>query len=190
MKVWQHVRKNMFMCLDGVQAKLSWTVVDNLLFLCSWFFWGLKFQQTNLIFLFFLFNNARAWYAIVSRLTMTEWVVEMVAWTGYSTLNAPNVHVHVGSTVPISRLDSFISLFLFPYYAGFELIKFLEQFQRRTYAKLGKFHTGKKGYGLQLKEDVSEGRFLIEYVGEVVLHAAYRPPSSVYSGFVVALYFC
>ncbi|XP_044971195.1 uncharacterized protein LOC123431465 isoform X1 [Hordeum vulgare subsp. vulgare] len=43
-----------------------------------------------------------------------------------------------------------------------------QQFQRRNYAKIEWFHSGKKGYGLQLLEEVSEGRFLIEYVGEVL----------------------
>ncbi|MCD7469283.1 hypothetical protein HAX54_008211 [Datura stramonium] len=47
-----------------------------------------------------------------------------------------------------------------------------QQFQKRNYAKLKCFKCGKKGYGLQLLEDVSEGQFLIEYVGEVLdLHA-------------------
>lgn len=41
------------------------------------------------------------------------------------------------------------------------------QFQKRNYAKLKCFKYGKKGYGLQLLENVSEGQFLIEYVGEV-----------------------
>jgi hypothetical protein len=43
------------------------------------------------------------------------------------------------------------------------------QFQRRNYAKLMYLRCGKKGYGLQLQEDVPAGRFLIEYVGEVKL---------------------
>ena len=41
------------------------------------------------------------------------------------------------------------------------------QFQKHKYAKLSWFPCGKKGYGLQLREDISEGQFLIEYVGEV-----------------------
>lgn len=56
---------------------------------------------------------------------------------------------------------------------GLNLIKSVEQFQRRSYAKLSWFQSGKKGYGLQLQEDVSEGRFLIEYVGEVPVQTAY-----------------
>ncbi|CAO2834241.1 unnamed protein product [Amaranthus hypochondriacus] len=46
------------------------------------------------------------------------------------------------------------------------------QFQKRQYAKLRRFNCGKKGYGLQVLEDISEGQFLIEYVGEVLdLHS-------------------
>ena len=44
------------------------------------------------------------------------------------------------------------------------------QFQKRKYAKLGKFQCGKKGYGLKLLEDVPKGNFLIEYVGEVTVY--------------------
>lgn len=43
-----------------------------------------------------------------------------------------------------------------------------QQFQRRQYAMLSWFRCGKKGYGLQVLEDITEGRFLIEYVGEVL----------------------
>ncbi|EPS67389.1 hypothetical protein M569_07380, partial [Genlisea aurea] len=43
-----------------------------------------------------------------------------------------------------------------------------QQFQKRKYAKLKRIKCGKKGYGLQAVEDISEGRFLIEYVGEVL----------------------
>ncbi|KAK1302004.1 Histone-lysine N-methyltransferase ASHH2 [Acorus calamus] len=43
-----------------------------------------------------------------------------------------------------------------------------QQFQKRKYAKFKWFRCGKKGYGLQLQEDVSKGDFLIEYVGEVL----------------------
>ncbi|XP_047327985.1 histone-lysine N-methyltransferase ASHH2-like isoform X2 [Impatiens glandulifera] len=45
-------------------------------------------------------------------------------------------------------------------------------FQKRNYAKLNWFRCGKKGYGLQVVEDIREGQFLIEYVGEVLdMHA-------------------
>ncbi|PIN22025.1 Histone-lysine N-methyltransferase [Handroanthus impetiginosus] len=43
-----------------------------------------------------------------------------------------------------------------------------QQFQKRNYAKLKWFRCGKKGYGLQALEDISQGQFLIEYVGEVL----------------------
>ncbi|XP_075514162.1 histone-lysine N-methyltransferase ASHH2-like isoform X2 [Primulina tabacum] len=47
-----------------------------------------------------------------------------------------------------------------------------QQFQRRKYAKLKWFRCGKKGYGLQALDDIPEGQFLIEYVGEVLdVHA-------------------
>lgn len=48
------------------------------------------------------------------------------------------------------------------------------QFQKRKYAKLKCFPCGKKGYGLQLQEDIPKGRFLIEYVGEVLDMPAYE----------------
>ncbi|XP_040376211.1 uncharacterized protein LOC102714703 [Oryza brachyantha] len=56
-----------------------------------------------------------------------------------------------------------------------------QQFQRRNYAKLARFHTGQKGYGLQLNEDVFEGRFLIEYVGEVLDITAYESRQRYYA---------
>ncbi|KAF8411731.1 hypothetical protein HHK36_004289 [Tetracentron sinense] len=47
-----------------------------------------------------------------------------------------------------------------------------QQFQKRNYAQFKWFRCGKKGYGLQLLENVSQGKFLIEYIGEVLdLHA-------------------
>uniref|UniRef100_A0A0D9VH08 Histone-lysine N-methyltransferase n=1 Tax=Leersia perrieri TaxID=77586 RepID=A0A0D9VH08_9ORYZ len=56
-----------------------------------------------------------------------------------------------------------------------------QQFQRRNYAKLCRFNTGKKGFGLQLNEDVSEGQFLIEYVGEVLDITAYESRQRYYA---------
>ncbi|XP_021841738.1 histone-lysine N-methyltransferase ASHH2 isoform X2 [Spinacia oleracea] len=41
-------------------------------------------------------------------------------------------------------------------------------FQKKQYAMLSWFRCGKKGYGLQVLENTSEGKFLIEYVGEVL----------------------
>ncbi|KAF3787421.1 Histone-lysine N-methyltransferase [Nymphaea thermarum] len=40
------------------------------------------------------------------------------------------------------------------------------QFQKHKYATFEWVRCGKKGYGPQLREDVSKGQFLIEYVGE------------------------
>ncbi|WVZ75043.1 hypothetical protein U9M48_023138 [Paspalum notatum var. saurae] len=56
-----------------------------------------------------------------------------------------------------------------------------QKFQRRGYAKLRWFHSGKKGYGLQLQEDVTEGRFLIEYVGEVLDITSYESRQRFYA---------
>uniref|UniRef100_A0ACD5ZEQ0 Uncharacterized protein n=1 Tax=Avena sativa TaxID=4498 RepID=A0ACD5ZEQ0_AVESA len=56
-----------------------------------------------------------------------------------------------------------------------------QQFQRRSYAKISWFHSGKKGYGLELQEEVSEGRFLIEYVGEVLDIMAYESRQRYYA---------
>jgi hypothetical protein len=41
------------------------------------------------------------------------------------------------------------------------------QFQKRSYANVGWFRCGKKGFGLQVLEDIPCGTFIIEYVGEV-----------------------
>ncbi|KAA8538399.1 hypothetical protein F0562_028055 [Nyssa sinensis] len=49
-----------------------------------------------------------------------------------------------------------------------------QQFHKGNYAKLRWFRCGKKGYGLQLLEDISRGQFLIEYVGEVLHMHAYE----------------
>ncbi|XP_059301922.1 histone-lysine N-methyltransferase ASHH2-like, partial [Lycium ferocissimum] len=56
-----------------------------------------------------------------------------------------------------------------------------QQFQKRNYAKLKCFKYGKKGYGLQLLENVSEGQFLIEYVGEVLDMHAYEARQKEYA---------
>lgn len=68
--------------------------------------------------------------------------------------------------------QNFVHLLLLK--SGKTLIKHLNvccyfQFQRQSYAKLKWFRSGKKGYGLQVLENISEGKFLIEYVGEVIL---------------------
>lgn len=49
-----------------------------------------------------------------------------------------------------------------------------QQFQKRKYAKMQWLRCGKKGYGLQVLEDVSKGGFIIEYVGEVLDMPAYK----------------
>ncbi|XP_028757559.1 histone-lysine N-methyltransferase ASHH2 [Neltuma alba] len=49
-----------------------------------------------------------------------------------------------------------------------------QQFQQRKYASLTWFKCGKKGYGLRAVDDISKGKFLIEYVGEVLDMHAYE----------------
>lgn len=49
-----------------------------------------------------------------------------------------------------------------------------QQFQKRKYANMQWLRCGKKGYGLQVLEDVSKGGFIIEYVGEVLDMPAYK----------------
>ncbi|XP_076885699.1 histone-lysine N-methyltransferase ASHH2-like [Bidens hawaiensis] len=56
-----------------------------------------------------------------------------------------------------------------------------QQFQKRKYSKLKCFPTGKKGHGLQLQEDIPKGRFLIEYVGEVLDMHAYEARQKEYA---------
>ncbi|VFR00252.1 unnamed protein product [Cuscuta campestris] len=56
-----------------------------------------------------------------------------------------------------------------------------QQFQRRSYANLKWYKCGRKGYGLQLLEDVREGSFIIEYVGEVLDMHAYEARQKEYA---------
>ncbi|KAL8467061.1 hypothetical protein ACS0TY_035953 [Phlomoides rotata] len=49
-----------------------------------------------------------------------------------------------------------------------------QQFQKRIHAKLKWFKCGKKGFGLLGLQDISEGQFVIEYVGEVLNIHAYE----------------
>ncbi|XP_038700812.1 uncharacterized protein LOC119997711 [Tripterygium wilfordii] len=49
-----------------------------------------------------------------------------------------------------------------------------QQFQKRQCAGMKWVRCGKKGFGLQLQEDISKGQFLIEYVGEVLDMHAYE----------------
>lgn len=76
---------------------------------------------------------------------------------------------HAGNFVQINRLafHRFLhDLFLFKKWYNLCATIWL-QFQKRKYANLNLVRCGKKGYGLETQEDISEGRFLIEYVGEV-----------------------
>ncbi|XP_054788663.1 histone-lysine N-methyltransferase ASHH2-like isoform X2 [Prosopis cineraria] len=56
-----------------------------------------------------------------------------------------------------------------------------QQFQKRNYAKLKWFKCGKKGYGLKAIEGISEGQFLVEYVGEVLDMHAYEAQQREYA---------
>ncbi|KAF5735482.1 histone-lysine N-methyltransferase ASHH2 [Tripterygium wilfordii] len=49
-----------------------------------------------------------------------------------------------------------------------------QQFQKQEYAGMKWVRCGKKGFGLQLQQDISKGQFLIEYVGEVLDMHAYE----------------
>ncbi|MCO5590540.1 hypothetical protein L7F22_044511 [Adiantum nelumboides] len=56
-----------------------------------------------------------------------------------------------------------------------------QKFQRRLYKKVNWFRCGKKGFGLQVMEDISKGAFIIEYVGEVLNVAAYEARQKQYA---------
>ncbi|KAI3821314.1 hypothetical protein L1987_08878 [Smallanthus sonchifolius] len=56
-----------------------------------------------------------------------------------------------------------------------------QQFQKRKYSKMKCVPSGKKGCGLQLQEDILKGRFLIEYVGEVLDMPAYEARQKEYA---------
>ncbi|KAM0940024.1 putative [histone H3]-lysine(4) N-trimethyltransferase chromatin remodeling SET family [Dioscorea sansibarensis] len=56
-----------------------------------------------------------------------------------------------------------------------------QQFQKRKYTQFEWFPCGKKGYGLKLLEGVSQGQFLIEYVGEVLDLATYEQRQKEYA---------
>ena len=43
-----------------------------------------------------------------------------------------------------------------------------QRFQRKTYAAVMPFHTEDRGWGLLALEDIPKGKFVIEYVGEVI----------------------
>ncbi|KAL3641727.1 hypothetical protein CASFOL_012542 [Castilleja foliolosa] len=56
-----------------------------------------------------------------------------------------------------------------------------QQFQKRKYAKLKWVRCGKKGFGLQALDNISPGKFLIEYVGEVLDTRAYEARQKEYA---------
>ena len=60
-------------------------------------------KDTLVLLCFSLTIMIRAWCATASLLRMVDWVVEMAAWTGCSTLNVSSVHVHVENNVLIRR---------------------------------------------------------------------------------------
>ncbi|XP_071703563.1 uncharacterized protein [Rutidosis leptorrhynchoides] len=56
-----------------------------------------------------------------------------------------------------------------------------QQFQKRKFSKLKCVPSGKKGLGLQLMEDIPKGRFVIEYVGEVLDIRSYEARQKEYA---------
>ncbi|XP_031281654.1 histone-lysine N-methyltransferase ASHH2 [Pistacia vera] len=56
-----------------------------------------------------------------------------------------------------------------------------QQFQKRKYADMHWSRCGKKGHGLLLREDVTKGQFIIEYVGEVLDMQTYEARQKEYA---------
>ncbi|KAG0625352.1 hypothetical protein M758_2G047800 [Ceratodon purpureus] len=56
-----------------------------------------------------------------------------------------------------------------------------QQFQKRDYAKVELFRCGKKGHGLQAKQRIPRGSFVIEYVGEVLDMPSFEARQKEYS---------
>ncbi|KAJ2747985.1 hypothetical protein GGI20_000072 [Coemansia sp. BCRC 34301] len=54
------------------------------------------------------------------------------------------------------------------------------RFQKRQYANVCVINAGRKGFGLQALEDLDTGRFVMEYMGEVVTTTEFRKRSRVY----------
>ncbi|KAJ2465985.1 hypothetical protein GGI02_004524, partial [Coemansia sp. RSA 2322] len=54
------------------------------------------------------------------------------------------------------------------------------RFQKRQYASVRVINAGRKGFGIQALEDLDTGRFVMEYMGEVVTTAEFRKRSRVY----------
>lgn len=49
-----------------------------------------------------------------------------------------------------------------------------QAFVRRQYPSMEPFHTAGRGWGLRTLETITEGQFVIEYVGEVIDEAEYK----------------
>lgn len=49
-----------------------------------------------------------------------------------------------------------------------------QMFAQRNYPSMKPFHTDGRGWGLKVLEHVTQGQFVIEYVGEVIDEAEYR----------------
>ncbi|KAJ2723877.1 hypothetical protein GGI07_002340 [Coemansia sp. Benny D115] len=54
------------------------------------------------------------------------------------------------------------------------------RFQKRQYAKVRIIDAGRKGFGMQALEDLDTGRFVMEYMGEVVTAGEFRKRAGVY----------
>ncbi|KAJ2627767.1 hypothetical protein GGF44_004647, partial [Coemansia sp. RSA 1694] len=54
------------------------------------------------------------------------------------------------------------------------------RFQKRQYASVRVINAGRKGFGLQALEDLDTGRFVMEYMGEVVTTTEFRKRSRAY----------
>ena len=104
---------------------------------------------------------------------MVDWVVEKNVSIECLTLNVSMVHALLAIYAQISRCDvlfarkSVTFTVLYSCYIFLKSFPIFLQFQKRKYVKFERFQSGKKDYGLRLLDDVREGQFLIEYVGEV-----------------------
>ncbi|KAI5819943.1 hypothetical protein BZA77DRAFT_240978 [Pyronema omphalodes] len=57
-----------------------------------------------------------------------------------------------------------------------------QRFQKRDYAQVSVFKTENKGYGLRADVDIPRGRFIYEYIGEVIGENSFRTRNSKYPG--------
>lgn len=55
-----------------------------------------------------------------------------------------------------------------------------QRFQKRQYANITVFLTEKKGYGVRADQDIPQGTFIYEYIGEVIDEKAFRKRMYVY----------